>query len=165
MAAPELICLEHFGGNYERWIDAVYDCYLSTVVRGGLRFNGKIIACKRDPETNGKGFAFWHCVSEEGRTKAEDDRVISPRRCERISWIAHAIENARPDGEVVWWEVKRGTRTRVVIWMVQEEFAVILEERQNFYLLWTTYDVRSGRANTFSKEHKFFWDEKARAAK
>lgn len=157
MAVPELICLEHFGGNYNAWIDAVYECYMSTVAQANLNFNGKRVSCKRAPETDGKGFAFWHCVSEEGKTKAEKDRTIALRRCERVSWIAHAIESANSSGETIWWEVQRGTRTRVVIWMVQEQFAIVLEERQDFYLLWTTYDVRSGRERTFRKEYENFW--------
>jgi hypothetical protein len=117
------------------------------------------------PETDGKGFAFWHCVSEEGETTSEDDRTIALRRGERISWISYAIQNAAPTGQIVWWKVKRGTKTRVVIWMIEERFAVILEERDDFYLLWTTYDVRSQRERQFRKEHSKYWREKARAAK
>lgn len=164
MRFPDLICLEHFGGNFSAWIEAVYRIYHEQVVRGGLTFQGMPLACKFTPETDGKGFAFWHCVSEQGDAPGEDNRTIDTRRAERIAWIAHAVQSAAPDGPVVWWEAYRGTRPRVVIWIREDRYAVILERRPSNYMLWTTYQVRSGREKAFAAEHAAYWRaQKARA--
>lgn len=159
MAYPEIICLEDFGGNVAAHIDAVYEAYMSEVVNARLSFLGVRLSFKFAPATYDKGFAFWHAVQEEGETRAEDDREIDPRRCERITWPAYMIKNARHDGrgDVLWWRVKRGNRKRVVMWLEADKYALILEDRGTFWLFWTTYVVKSGRARKFAEEHAEYW--------
>lgn len=160
MAYPELICLEHFGGDPAAHIEAVYHAYLTELVNGDLSFLGTPLSFKFAPISDGKGFAFWHAVQEEGETKAEEDRTIDLRRCERITWPAYMLRNARGDGsgDVLWWRVKRGSRTRVVLWLREDKYALVLEERKTFWLFWTTYTVRSRRAEKFAEEHAAYWD-------
>jgi hypothetical protein len=159
MAYPDLICLEDFGGDVRAHIGAVYQAYLDELVNARLTFLGARLAFKFTPATDRKGFAFWHAVQEQGETTAEDDRTVDPRRCERITWPAYMIRNARPDGrgDVLWWRVKRGTRTRIVLWLEGDGYALVLEERETFCLFWTTYTVRPGRARTFALEHQAYW--------
>ncbi len=159
MAYPNLICLEDFGGNPQAHIDAVYEAYINEVVKARLFFLDTPISFKYAPATDDKGFAFWHAVQEEGKTRAEDDRIIDPRRCERITWPAYMVSNARPDGrgDVLWWRVRRHGRKRVVMWLEADEYALILEDRGTFWLFWTTYTVRSGRARQFAEQHATYW--------
>lgn len=158
MAFPDLICLHHYNGDSVSWLNAVYNTYYVEVVRGQLYFQNLPLSCKYTPATDGKGFAFWHCVSEDSSGSGrEDDRTIDPRRCERIGWIAYAINNAQPQGNVIWWETIREGRTRVVIWIPADQYAVILEKRRDCFKLWTTYMVKSGRKKAFEKEHAAYW--------
>ena len=47
-------------------------------------------------KTKGKGYAFWHVISEapQSNNRNESERIPNLRRCERIRWIAWAIEQA-----------------------------------------------------------------------
>lgn len=159
MAYPHLICLEDFDGDSQAHINAVYDAYINEVVNAGLYFLGTRLSFKYTPATDDKGFAFWHAVQEEGETRAEDDRIVDLRRCERITWPAYMIRHAQEDGhgDVLWWRVRRHSRKRVVMWFEAENYALILEDRETFWLFWTTYTVRSGRARRFAEEHAAYW--------
>jgi hypothetical protein len=159
MAYPDLIELSSFNGDFDKYVEAVYAAYIDVLVRGNLDFLGKRISFKHAPATDGKGFAFWHAVSEAGATQNEEDRTIDLRRCERISWAAHMLQSVGDDGsngEIVWWRPARA-RKRVVIWIRDQEYAVVLEERDDFWLFWTAYCVKSNRARTFAAEHASFW--------
>lgn len=160
MTYPTLLTLNEFGGDWSAYIEAVYDRYLTMVVRQNLTFRGKRISFKHVPATDGKGAAFWHAVQEAGETNAEEDRMIDLRRCERIAWPAYMLRNALEDGSqgpVFWWETVRNGRKRVVLWLRDDDYALILEDRGDYYLFWTTYLVRGGRRRKFEAENAAFW--------
>lgn len=160
MMYPDLITLDAHNGDTTSFLNAVYDAYLTYLVRGRLTFLGTPIGFKFAPATDGRGFAFWHAVQERGETGAEDDRRIDLRRCERIGWPAFLLQNVTPAGRagrVLWWKNRRGTATRVVIWLVEADYALILDERRHHHMFWTTYMVRSGRKKAFEKEHADYW--------
>lgn len=159
MAYPDLICLEHFGGRPDAHLDAVYKAYLTEVVNARLSFQGAPLSFKFAPMSRGKGFAFWHAVQEEGEEPGEDNRRVDLRRCERVAWPAYMIARARDNGrgEVLWWRVKRGKRTRAVLWLEADAYALVLEDRGSHWLFWTTYTVRGRRAEKFAAEHEAYW--------
>jgi len=162
MTYPNIVDLSSTGGCYEKYIDKIYDIYINEVVNGypKLNFLGSELRHTFNPKSFGKGFGFWHCVSEEGETDAEDDRIIDLERCKRISWVRYAILNIQEDGqgEVIWWRVKRGQKQRIVLFITSENYAVVLEDRNQYVLLWTTYLVKSNRARKFYKEHREYWE-------
>lgn len=141
------------GGQWPPYEDALYDVFLETVVDGGLSFRGLPIDVQFRPHTNGKGFSFWHIISEGPN---EEDRTPDFRRCERIRWIAWMIQNATSHSDLSWWENQRGQSTHVVIWHEAAEFAVILAKRKDYYLLKSAYCVRRHRADDFRKERAKF---------
>ena len=151
--ATDLPQLELMFNPWQQYEDHLYDIYLSTVVNGGLHFNGFPIKSQYRPETNGKGFSFWHLISEGDN---EEERTPCPRRCERIRWFAWLIENVNACSEISWWENKRGSNTHVVIWLEHEKFALILAKRGGYYLIKTAYVVKSNREFTFRKEREKF---------
>ena len=146
LALPELC---PFHGNWPPYEDELFTIYLQTVARGQLTFQGCEVRCQYMPATKGKGYAFWHVISEG---KVEDERTPDLRRCERIRWIAWFIANVDRDDRLVWWENRRGNNTHVVIWMASENFAVILAKRNNYYSLKSAYMVAKYRAEDFRRE-------------
>lgn len=159
MCIPDLILLNEYGGDWDAYINAVYEQYLEGVVRNRVHFAGQIVTAKHDPSTDGKGYAFWHCVSERGETDQEDDRTIEIARCERVPWIRYFIEKAETDNRLKWHCEIRGTRNRYVIWSEEYAFAVILEQRNGYNLLWTAYNCKSGRIRKFKKDHFEYWTQ------
>lgn len=139
--------------DWSRYIDELYEIYMDTLVRIPQVFRGLPVRTQFRPETDGKGFGFWHVISEG---QVEDERLLDPRRCERIRWIAWLISNAENNPLVSWWENVRGSNTHVVIWIESEDFAVILAKRNGYYLLKSAYWVRSGRKQDFLREREAF---------
>jgi hypothetical protein len=154
MSLPDLF---PFTGDWTSYENELYEIYLETMVRSGIKFRGSPVRTKYLPATKAKGFGFWHLISE-GET--EEDRIPDFRRCERIRWVAWLIENAEAHKDLSWWENMRGTDKHIVIWHETENFAVILAVRKNYYLLKTAYLVREYRRKDFERERREFLDRK-----
>lgn len=152
MIPPDLI---PFPGDWQPYEDLIYAAYMETVVNGRPMFRGIPVKAKYMPETKGKGFSFWHVISESSHANksSENDRTPDIRRCERIRWIAWAIENASQPGFLCWENQRKGDEG-VVIWAEAHDYAVILSPRNGYYLLKTAYVVdKPHRRNSFRAEY------------
>jgi hypothetical protein len=148
---PDLLPFDGDWANYE---EMVYRVFVDSFVRAGVKFCGLPVNAQRRPETRGKGFSFWHTISEapERANRNEEDRVPSIRRCERIRWIEWVIRNADAAG-FSWWENRRSGQTHVVIWAREYDFAVVLAKRNGYYVLKTAYsELAPHRRKTFEAE-------------
>jgi len=151
MDLPELV---YFHGDWDRYVEELYEIYMREIVNGGLTFKGFPVKCQYRPSALGKGYGFWHVISDGS---VEEDRIPDLRRCERIKWISWLIQNVENDSRITWWQNKRGSNPHVVIWIEAEDFAVILAKRSKYYLLKTAYCVSKRRKKTFQKERKRYW--------
>ena len=148
---PELL---PFAGDWSSYEDQVYQVFLDSFVMARVMFQGLPVKAKYRQETHGKGYSFWHTISEapDPKNRNEEDRIPDLRRCERIRWIAWVIDNAENDG-FVWWENRRKGEAHVVIWNREHDFAVVLAKRSGYYLLKTAYsDIRSHTKRKFEAE-------------
>ena len=155
MSPPDLLLFEGDWASYE---DKVYEAFLESFVRADVRFRGWRVKAQYRPETRGKGFSFWHTISEapDPKNRNEDDRIPNLRRCERIRWVRWAIENAEKDG-FSWWENLRSGNTHVVIWAREYDFAVVLAKRRDYYVLKTAFaEITSHRRSAFERERVEF---------
>lgn len=150
---PALILFSDHGNNWDSYLDYLYCIYLDEIVNASLSFDGLSIRYKFDPETDGKGFGFWHLISEG---KKEEDRTPDFRRCERMRWVAWILQNAQKDPDILWWRNQRGTNIHVVLWLHYSKFAVVLAARSGYYLLKTSYVVKPNREKDFYKEWQNF---------
>ncbi|WP_295392003.1 hypothetical protein [uncultured Thiodictyon sp.] len=150
MKAP---VLEVFGGDCATYEDHLYDIDMDTLVRNPVAFRGLTVKCQYRPATTNKGFGFWHLIAEGPK---EEERTPDLRRCERIRWVAWLIGNAEAAG-IRWWKSRRGRAVRIVIWIESEQFAVVLEERSDYFLLKTAYWVKHFRSDDFRREHAEYW--------
>ena len=130
---PSLI---EFEGEWNAYIDRVYEVYLSDFVRTKVSYKNSRVAVRREPESNGKGSGFWHCVSEG---HDEDRRVPDLARCARVPWIRAIIENSEHELIDVWENSRRGN-TNILLWF-NEEFLVVLSKRDGYVLLITAYST------------------------
>lgn len=154
---PPLVQLSGSGNDWDIYLKELYRLYLENIVNAGLGFQGLPVHFQFRPMTQGKGFGFWHLISEGG---AEDDRTPDLRRCERILWVPWVINHAGSDEEIMWWENERHGDTHVVLWLRKEHYVVILAKRNGYYLLKSAYVTMSPhREQTFEKEWKAFWEK------
>jgi len=154
---PEILA---FDGDWAAYEDRIYEAFMDSFVRARVRFHGLPVNSQYRPATNGKGFSFWHLISEsQGPGSQEQERTPDLRRCERVQWVAWSIGEADRDApDIKWWENKRGRNTHVVIWLEGHDYAVILAKRHGYYLLKTAYTgIKPHRRKAFQREHDAFW--------
>jgi hypothetical protein len=120
---PALILFADYGGDWSRFINAVFAVFYRDFIQSQPQLLGKRVGCRRDL-VDGKEAGFWHCVSEGPE---EEHRKPDLRRCERVPWIRPIIENVT-DASVDHWTNQRGRDTRHLLWL-DEAFLVVLAER------------------------------------
>jgi hypothetical protein len=104
--------------------------------------------------THGKEATFWHIISEG---QDEENRIPDFRRCERIRWPKPIIE-CEADPAIKFWRNRRGREERVCLWLVQENYLVILADRGDYILPWTAYLVEQPhRQRKLQKEYEEYW--------
>ncbi len=160
MTLPALVSLEDMPGadSAAKWpvyLECIYHIFRKQVVEAGLIFQGLPIKCRYQKPYAVKHASFWHLMSEG---EIEEQRTPDFDRCARIPWIAPVIGHADDPSVVRWWKhdraTTRGTKIRVVLWLFQHDYAVILEPREGCCFLITTYCVRPGQKLKFEKEWK-----------
>jgi len=77
-----------FTGDWETYEEKVYQAFLESFVKRRVLFRGVPVKAQFRPPFKGKGFSFWHVISEapDPRKRREEDRIPDLRRCERIRW-------------------------------------------------------------------------------
>jgi len=134
---PSITTLAEHGGNWSPYFEAVYGIFHRDFVASKPAYSGKRFALKRYPEFQGKSATFWHLISDG---KVEDDRLPDMRRCERIAWPRPIIE-AIDSQTVRCWRNTRGRSERILLAVEDFSYVVVLDDREDFVLLWTAYYV------------------------
>ena len=134
---PDLVLFEDFGGDWGKYLDALYAYFKKDFVDGKPVFRGQRLGLKRHPLSQGKEATFWHMISEG---KGEDERLPDFRRCERIRWPKPTIEHSGEPVIKVWENERRG-ETRICLWLEAEEYLVVLAKRKGYLLPWTAFMV------------------------
>lgn len=150
MPRPDLLLFEDFEGNWARYEDALDEVFMRDLARGGPKFRGRRVGCRRVPETNRRWASFWHLI-QEGHV--EDEREPDMRRCERLPWIRYVIDNCDSDPDIHVWEQHRsGSERNAMLWLA-EEYVVILGARSDYWLLRTAFCTsRRGRVEAYRRE-------------
>jgi hypothetical protein len=142
---PPLVFLHEYNGDWKQYIEAVYDHFKVDFIDSKPQFRDKLIGLKRYPLLDGKEATFWHITSEG---KEEQERVPQLRRCERIRWPRPIIEHYEDDSIRCWSNIranaKRRNERRIVLWLYNEDYVVVLADRGRYVLLWTAYYVSWG---------------------
>src|SRR5215831_7742072 len=102
---PDIIPLEDYGGDWNRYLEAVYECFRHDFKdrQRQLVFRGRPVGTRYHPAYENKDYSFWHLIQEG---QVEEERTPDFRRCERIGWIRAIIENSG-DPRVKVWENER----------------------------------------------------------
>jgi len=132
---PALRLLDELGGDWHRFLLELYNLFYRDFRMSRPRFRGlPVVYDTRISE--GKEEGFWHLISEVD--KDSGDRNVVLRRCERIAWVRPIIEQA-DDPRVSVWSNRRGTHRRILLWLEEQDYLVVLEEKKKFFVLVTAY--------------------------
>lgn len=134
---PPLILLNDFNGDFEQYLEAVYAIFKRDFVDSKPSWEGKRFALKKYPIEFGKEHTFYH-ITHEGHD--EESRTPDFRRMERIAFPRVMIDNhTYPQLKV--WEKRINNANRIHILHEEEKFLVVLEIRQDYFLLWTAFYI------------------------
>lgn len=61
---PDLIELSEFGGDFNKYLEAVYECFKQDFIDKRLVFRGTRLGLKKHPLSQNKEATFWHMTSE-----------------------------------------------------------------------------------------------------
>ena len=153
---PQLIALSDCDGDWSRYLETVYARFCNDLVYNHAYFRRCRVSVRKIPESQGKGYGFWHCISEG---EQEDDRIPDLERCKRIGWIRAIIEQADLVDEIDCWPNQRGMENCWLLWF-RGEYLVVLAERNGYYLLKTAYQTGRRRSEKLQKERDEYHKKK-----
>lgn len=135
---PEKISLVNFGGNYQAYIDAVYEIFERDFIRHKSTFGSHKLSLKFKPEFQERAYTFYH-MTHKGEIEVEREPDL--RRCECMPWARPTIENVENWNLKFWRQKRQRSENRVCIALETkvETYFVILEVRKNYVLLWTAF--------------------------
>jgi len=155
---PPLVLFNNYGGNWNAYLDALYEYFKEDFIDSRPRFEGRELSLKRHPLSQGKEATFWHLISEGAN---EDNRNPDFRRCERIRWPRPIIDH-NEDGVVKVWKNQRHGETRVCLWLEDQNYLMILADRKDYLLPWTAYVVdQPHRRRKLQREFETYWKGKS----
>jgi hypothetical protein len=107
--------------------------------------------------THDKEATFWHMTSEGMN---EESRNPDFRRCERIRWPKQVIEHA-DDPKVKYWVSIKHHENRIHIWLEEQDYVVVLADRNGFLLPWTAFLITWDHTRTkLQREYENYWKDK-----
>lgn len=155
---PDLILLEHYKGDFSKFLNAVYDVFKADFIDSKPFFRGVRLGLKKHPISDGKEASFWHITSEGDN---EENRQPDLRRMERIKWPASLINNSEHPYLKVW-ENRRGNKNNILIFHEEEQYLVILRKVKDYLLPWTAYLIEhNARKNKLLKEYEDYKNAKS----
>lgn len=140
---PDLISLDEYGGDSERYIEAVYEIFTKDFILRRVKFQGLDVLIPRDPFDRGKESCFWHLTSKGPR---EEDRIPDLRRCERIRWIRPIIECS--DANLVRsWDSERklkGKKKKRTLLAIEDfSYVIVLTRLPKYFVLITAFPIEN----------------------
>lgn len=155
--------LNSFGGDYQGYFAHCYDIYWQDFHETRPTWpDGRRFSIKRHPEIDGKCATFWHMITEGD---VESERIPDMARYERIGWPRVMIEEfcshypAPSNDNIAWWKSTRKGASRVLVALRDFTYVVVVEERNDYVMLWTAYPVEfSSRRRKLEDEWRRYWD-------
>lgn len=158
---PELILLEDYRGNWNAYLEAIYQSFHTDFIGNRPFFQNASIFVRYHPAFNNKGATFWHLISEGSQ---ESDRIPDLRRCERICWPKAIIENSLSLDIKIWetfrpW--KGQDQRRFHLALTDFSYLVVIAETTKGCDLITAYPVeRLSNRNKLEQEFEGFSKQK-----
>lgn len=134
---PDTIPFNDYG-NWDDFLEAIYAVFLRDFVDTKPSFRGRRLGLKKHPIEQGKEATFWHMTSSGS---VEEERIPDIPRCELISWPRPIIEHEVESDVLVWKESHGRSGTRILLYLEEERYLVVLADRGDYILPWTAYPI------------------------
>ncbi len=139
---PKELCYAEYGGDWDKFIADVYRVFEDDFIK--TRPVYKSFPVNHDSRIeHGREAGFWHIV--EIQDAVAGSRIPDLRRCEHIPWPKPIIENPNDIAVSIWeTEIKKpkyGRQIRVILWLENFDYIVVLRARPTEMILITAYCV------------------------
>jgi len=144
-----IITLDQFNNDWQLYNNHLYKLFVRDFIDNTVYFNRKKIQIRINPKQDNYEHGFIHltCISTEEHNDP-NDRIPDLRRCERIEWNKEIIENYKCNNncngckKIMYYEEYYKNTVRINLLFYDFNFKVILEKRNNYYLLITGYYIQ-----------------------
>lgn len=151
---PDILSLDAYGGDYLAYQEAVYARFCADFCGcAAPDFCGRYFLIDRE-KVDGKCKRFWHLVSDGN---IEEERIPDLRRCERIAWVRHLIDN-RWSGEFAYWR----TEKKLLIALRDFSYVVVLKGDRKVVVLITAFPIERNHRSIKLRTEYHRADEKYR---
>lgn len=156
---PALV--ENTYSSYQDYEQAVYQYFLSDFANKTLFFRGKKICHKRLPLRKNMSGTFWHIVQSGDN---EEEKLPDLDRYKTIRYPFFILENCIDNCEnLLTWDKEINGKKRILIYCKTKKYLVILEDRADYIIFWTSYPVKGPRRQT-KLENEYLEFKKANSA-
>lgn len=160
---PELL-QRNPGETDNDYIKRLYKIFINDFITHKTYFSSLTVKIRYEPYIDGRVQTFYHVITVG---ESSESRVIDEDRCLRVRWIKAFIENATCHKSscaecsgVKLWSAPYHSYSRIMIFLEEEKYLVVLERRPKYILLITAYYVTY--SHSLSKLRKQY--EKAKSA-
>lgn len=141
IALPRRVCLQDYGGDYHRYIDAIYEIFENDFIRKKTCLGSHELRLKFHPIFQERAYTFYH-MTHKG--EKEDERIPDLQRCECMPWAKPTIEHVTHWKLKFWRQNRRRSKDRMCICFENPDddiagYFVIVEVRADYVLLWTAF--------------------------
>jgi hypothetical protein len=156
---PDALRYADFNGEWDRFLDTVYQIFERDFKKSKPVFQNYPVTHDSRIE-DGKEAVFWHITCrDDSRT---GDRELDIRRCERIPWPRPMIEHPTDTAISIWKNERKKTntqrQTRILIWLEDLDYIVILSERPKTMVFVTAYctDIASQKERLKKERDEYY---------
>lgn len=145
-------------GEWDEIVDRLYRVFDATFTHGHPHLRGIPIWWDRHVAPGDQyEAAFWHLITRDDRSTGE--RLLDPRRAERLCWCGPALQHADDASVLVWnyREQKRDVRTYV--WLADWDYVIVLQMREKamgpvYYLITAFHVDGSSRRRNLRRKYE-----------
>jgi hypothetical protein len=122
---PDIVSVS---GKWEKVLVWLYQIFDRDFRQTGCRFkNAPVWWDQRKLDNSPYEEGFWHLITKFDHSRQE--RLLDPRRAERLPWCKPVITNCG-DPEIKVWDYKEARgKIRTYIWLENWDYVVVLEKR------------------------------------
>lgn len=154
----------------DKIFDELYTYFSRDFLEEDTYLNSSIyINPRRFRKDQGKELDFWHLTTKENiyykkdennRQKKVIERLLDPRRAERIEWIKKIIENHTiSDIKLFYHQESNAKRDiRLYLWLEEHDFVVILQKlgKSSSFLVTSFYVTHDGKREEYKNRYEIY---------
>lgn len=122
---PDIVSVS---GEWEKVLARLYRIFDHDFRQTGCSFEGILVWWDQRKLDSPYEEGFWHLITKFDHSRQE--RLLDPRRSERLPWCKPTITNC-DDPEVKVWDYEEARhKIRTYVWLENWDYVVILEKRE-----------------------------------